>query len=80
MKKALEFWGISCILLFVLAQLIDWLQTVSVPMPLLVAAGLGLAAWSNYDKRQSFPFWPGSPPLTGSPNPESPPHNKPPSP
>lgn len=57
MHKALQFWGISFVLLFILSQLFDWLQRADLPFPLFVMAGVGLAALSNYDKRQGFLLW-----------------------
>ncbi|MFZ9737570.1 MAG: hypothetical protein ACO3EZ_06130 [Prochlorotrichaceae cyanobacterium] len=57
MPKALQFWGISFFLLFALSQLLDWLQQADLPFPLFVMTGVGLAAFSNYDKRKTFPLW-----------------------
>jgi hypothetical protein len=51
MGKAIQFWVVSCILLFILSQILDWVQQTPLPFPILVAAGFGLALGSNANKR-----------------------------
>lgn len=50
------------VMLFGLSEALDWLKQVELPMPVLIVGGLVLAIASNYDKRESFPLWPESPP------------------
>ena len=57
MNKAAQFWSVSFFVLFAFFQFIDWVEQVGIPLPILILTGIGLAALSNYDKRQSFPLF-----------------------
>ena len=52
----MKFWLASVILLFVLAQLFQWMKQVSIPLPVFILGGALLAIASNYDKRSGWPF------------------------
>jgi hypothetical protein len=43
----MRVWVAGVVLFFVMAELYPWMQGLSLPMPLMVAAGLGLAIASN---------------------------------
>ena len=66
----MQLWIATVVILFALSQLWEWLNNTEFSLPVLAVAGLGLAIASNYDKRQSFPFWPtatNAPPSAPSP-------------
>lgn len=52
----MKVWLASFLLLFVLAQLFEWMQHLSLPLPMFILGGLCLAIASNYDKRSGWPF------------------------
>lgn len=52
----MRVWFASVLLLFVLAQLWDWMKHLSLPLPAFIVGGLFLAVASNYDKRSGWPF------------------------
>lgn len=52
----MRVWFASFLLLFVLAQLWDWMRHLSLPLPVFIAGGLCLAVASNYNKRSGWPF------------------------
>lgn len=52
----MRVWLASVILLFVLAQLFQWMRQLSVPLPVFILGGACLAIASNYDKRSGWPF------------------------
>ncbi|MBD2184189.1 hypothetical protein H6S82_24865 [Planktothrix sp. FACHB-1355] len=52
----MRIWLASFILLFVLAQLFQWMKQLSLPLPVFIVGGLLLAIASNYDKRSGWPF------------------------
>ncbi|HEY9848495.1 MAG TPA: hypothetical protein V6D28_03480 [Leptolyngbyaceae cyanobacterium] len=52
----MRVWFASFLLLFVLAQLWDWMRHLSLPLPVFIVGGLCLAVASNYDKRSGWPF------------------------
>ncbi len=54
----MRVWMTSFVILFVFAQLLDWLRHLELPLPAMVVGGLVLAIASNYDKRGTFPLWP----------------------
>ncbi len=56
----MQLWIATVVVLFALSQLWEWLNNTEFSVPVLALAGLGLAIASNYDKRQSFPFWPAA--------------------
>lgn len=53
----MRLWIVSFVLLFAIAQAYDWLQQVSLPLPVLGMAGFGLALLSNYGKRVGLMAW-----------------------
>lgn len=52
----MRVWLTSFILLFGAAQLYDWAQTLTLPMPIFVLGGAFLAIASNYDKLKNLPI------------------------
>ncbi|UZQ54198.1 hypothetical protein OOK60_17205 [Trichothermofontia sichuanensis B231] len=60
----MKFWITSFILLFALAELYQWVQHFTLPLPVFILGGAFLAIASNHDKRVGFP---GPRPPTGSP-------------
>ncbi len=60
----MKFWITSFILLFGLAELYQWVQHFTFPLPVFILGGVFLVIASNHDKRVGFP---GPRPLTGAP-------------
>ncbi len=52
----MRLWLISFLLLFGTAELFQWVQQVSLPLPIFVLGGAFLAIASNYDKLSNLPF------------------------
>lgn len=46
----MKFWLTTCVLLFVLVELLGWLKQFIVPLPIYLLAGAFLAIASNYEK------------------------------
>ncbi|MBD2493953.1 hypothetical protein [Nostoc sp. FACHB-280] len=46
----MKVWIACFVLLFALAELFDWLQEFSLPLPIYILGGAFLAVASNYDK------------------------------
>ncbi|MCC5639616.1 hypothetical protein LC593_28085 [Nostoc sp. CHAB 5844] len=46
----MRVWLACFVLLFALAELFDWLQEFSLPLPIYILGGAFLAVASNYDK------------------------------
>lgn len=56
MGSTLQF-GIACFfVLFGLSQLFQWMQHLSLPLPIFILGGAFLAIASNFDKRAGLPF------------------------
>ncbi len=54
----MRVWIVCFIVLFGSAELLEWLQTFSLPMPIFVLGGAFLAIASNYNKLTHLPFHP----------------------
>ncbi len=54
----MRVWIVCFILLFGSAQLLEWLQNFSLPLPIFVLGGVFLAIASNYNKLADLPFHP----------------------
>jgi hypothetical protein len=54
----MRVWLTCFILLFGAAELYQWVQKLSLPMPIFVLGGVFLALFSNFDKLKEFPFHP----------------------
>ncbi|PSB02148.1 hypothetical protein [Merismopedia glauca] len=52
----MKVWIATFILLFAIAELFEWLQKFSLPLPIYILGGALLAIASNYQYRGSFPF------------------------
>jgi hypothetical protein len=52
----MQLWLTSFILLFGVAEFWQWVQQVSLPMPIFVLGGAFLAIASNYTKLSTLPF------------------------
>jgi hypothetical protein len=52
----MRVWLTSFILLFGAAQLYNWAQTLTLPLPIFVLGGAFLAIASNYDKLKNLPI------------------------
>ena len=52
----MRVWLASFLLLFALAQLFQWMKSLSLPLPVFIVGGVLLAIASNYDKRSGWPF------------------------
>ncbi|WP_448570878.1 hypothetical protein [Trichothermofontia sp.] len=59
----MKFWIASFVLLFGLAELYQWVQHFTFPLPVFILGGVFLAIASNHDKRVGFP---GQRPLSGT--------------
>ncbi|MEB3215677.1 MAG: hypothetical protein VKN72_05365 [Nostocales cyanobacterium 94392] len=46
----MRIWFICFVVLFALAQLFDWIQQFSLPLPIYILGGAFLAVASNYEK------------------------------
>ncbi len=46
----MKIWFICFVVLFALAQLFDWIQQFSLPLPIYILGGAFLAVASNYEK------------------------------
>jgi nucleoside recognition membrane protein YjiH len=53
MNKAIQFLGVSFILIFAFMQFLDWSQQVTIPVPMLILSGVGLAALSAKKTKDS---------------------------
>lgn len=49
----MRVWLVTCILLFILVELYQWVKGFILPLPIYVLAGAFLAIASNYDKGMS---------------------------
>jgi hypothetical protein len=54
----MRFWFVCFVLLFGFAELFQWLEQFSLPMPIFVLGGVFLAIASNYNKLKYLPFHP----------------------
>lgn len=54
----MRVWIVCFILLFGSAQVLEWLQKFSLPLPIFVLGGVFLAIASNYNKLADLPFHP----------------------
>jgi hypothetical protein len=54
----MRVWIVCFIVLFGSAELLEWLQKFSLPMPIFVLGGAFLAIASNYNKLTHLPFHP----------------------
>jgi hypothetical protein len=54
----MRFWFVCFVLLFSFAELFQWLEQFSLPMPIFVLGGVFLAIASNYNKLKYLPFHP----------------------
>ncbi|MBL1179101.1 hypothetical protein [Pantanalinema sp. GBBB05] len=52
----MRVWLTCFVLLFGAAELFQWMQHLSLPMPVFILGGLFLAVASNYDKLTNLPF------------------------
>lgn len=50
MDLNMRIWFICFVVLFALAQLFDWIQQFSLPLPIYILGGAFLAVASNYEK------------------------------
>jgi hypothetical protein len=49
----MKVWIVTFILLFAIAELLEWLQQFSLPLPIYILGGALLAIASNYQYRES---------------------------
>jgi hypothetical protein len=54
----MRIWVTCFVLLFGAAELLDWLQKFSMPLPIFILGGVFLAIASNYSKLSNLPFHP----------------------
>lgn len=54
----MRVWIVCFILLFGSAELLEWLQQFSLPLPIFVLGGVFLAIASNYNQLTDLPFHP----------------------
>jgi hypothetical protein len=54
----MRFWFVCFVLLFSFAELFQWLEQFSLPLPIFVLGGVFLAIASNYGKLKYLPFHP----------------------
>ncbi|MDB9312146.1 hypothetical protein PN462_03455 [Spirulina sp. CS-785/01] len=54
----MRVWIVSFGLLFVIIELLDWLQGIEIPLPVFGVAGIALAIASNRDSLTAFPETP----------------------
>ncbi|WP_421658057.1 hypothetical protein [Leptothermofonsia sp. ETS-13] len=52
----MKVWITCFVALFGAAELLQWFQQFSLPLPVFVVGGVFLAIASNYDKLPNFPF------------------------
>lgn len=50
MDNNIRVWFICFLVLFALSQLFDWVQQLSLPLPIYILGGVFLAVASNYEK------------------------------
>ena len=50
MDKNIRIWFICFVVLFALSQVFDWVQQLSLPLPIYILGGAFLAVASNYEK------------------------------
>ena len=50
MENNMKVWFICFVVLFALSQLFDWVQQLSLPLPIYILGGAFLAVASNYEK------------------------------
>ncbi len=50
---------ILLVFLFGLAEVLNWIQSIRLPLPIFLVGGVVVAVVSNYDKRWVFPVLPG---------------------
>ncbi|BAU10453.1 hypothetical protein LEP3755_09370 [Leptolyngbya sp. NIES-3755] len=72
MNSSVQF-GIVCfVLFFLLSQVFQWAQEITLPLPFFVLGGALLAIASNFDRRAGFPFNLINPPTPEAPTIEPP--------
>lgn len=54
----MRVWLTGFVLLFGAAELYQWVEKLSLPMPIFVLGGVFLALFSNFDQFKQFPFHP----------------------
>jgi hypothetical protein len=54
----MKVWVTCFIVLFGVAELLQWLREFSLPLPVFIVGGAFLAIASNYDKLRNLPFHP----------------------
>jgi hypothetical protein len=54
----MRVWLTCFLVLFGVAELLDWMQDLSLPMPIFILGGAFLAIASNYNKLANLPFHP----------------------
>lgn len=64
----MQFAIVCFVLFFLLSQVFQWAQEITLPLPFFILAGALLAIASNFDRRAGLPFN-----LVNSPTPEAPP-------
>ncbi|GAP95427.1 hypothetical protein [Leptolyngbya sp. NIES-2104] len=56
MNSTVQF-GIVCfVLFFLISQVFQWAQEITLPLPFFILSGALLAIASNFDRRAGFPF------------------------
>lgn len=68
MGSAAQFGLLCFVVFFVLSQVFQWVQEMTLPLPFFILGGALLAIASNFDRRAGFPFN-----LINPPTPEAPP-------
>lgn len=67
MNSSVQF-GIVCfVLFFLLSQVFQWAQEITLPLPFFILGGALLAIASNFDRRAGFPFNLINPPAESPP-------------
>jgi hypothetical protein len=54
----MKVWITCFVLLFGAAELLQWIQKFSLPLPVFILGGVFLAVISNYEKLKDLPFHP----------------------
>lgn len=52
----MQVWLACFLVLFGLSELFQWMNQLSLPLPVFILGGAFLAIVSNYDRRAGFPF------------------------
>ncbi|MGG6270255.1 hypothetical protein ACQ4M3_35390 [Leptolyngbya sp. AN03gr2] len=67
MSSSVQF-GILCfVLFFLVSQIFQWAQEITLPLPFFILGGALLAIASNFDRRAGFPFNLVNPPAEAPP-------------